>query len=34
MLSVEQYQLSGKAPELYKAGGIDAEAIVKACKEI
>lgn len=29
-LNVDHYQLSGKAPELYKAAGIDAEAIIKA----
>lgn len=29
MIGVEEYQLSGTAKELYRAGGIDAEAIVK-----
>jgi len=31
-LNVEHYQLSGKAPELYKSAGIDAESIIAACK--
>ena len=32
-LSVEEYQLSGKVEELYKAAGIDSEAIVDAMGE-
>lgn len=31
MLGVEEYQLSGKSPELYAAAGIDAESIAQAC---
>lgn len=34
MIGVEEYQLSGTAEQLYKAGGIDAEAIEKAINEI
>jgi len=34
MLGVDEYQLSGTAPELYKAGGIDSSAIVRAAKKM
>ena len=34
MLGVEEYQLSGKSPELYQKAGISAEGIEKSCLEM